>query len=89
MDVEGITKRLTAALSHIKSTLKVAVMGCVVNGPGEAKEADIALCGGKTGSALYYRGEFIKKVTGDPLPDLLQLINKILACQGKSEDIRV
>lgn len=89
VDVEGITKRLTAALSHIKSTLKVAVMGCVVNGPGEAKEADIALCGGKTGSALYYRGEFIKKVTGDPLPDLLQLINKILACQGKSEDIRV
>ena len=41
---------------------KVAVMGCVVNGPGEAKGADIALCGGKGEFVLYVKGEAVKKV---------------------------
>lgn len=84
VDVEGIAKRLTAATSHIKAPLKVAVMGCIVNGPGEAREADIALCGGKSGSALYYQGAFVKKVTGDPLPELLQLIDEAIH-QGKGD----
>jgi len=44
---------------------KVAVMGCVVNGPGEAKGADIALCGGEGGYLLYVRGELTAKVGED------------------------
>ena len=40
-------------------------MGCVVNGPGEARDADIALCGGKDCGALYIRGQFVRKLTGD------------------------
>ena len=42
--------------------IKVAVMGCVVNGPGEAKEADLAVCGGKGVGLLMKHGEIIKKV---------------------------
>lgn len=44
------------------SPLKIAIMGCVVNGPGEAREADFALCGGKNSAALYKKGKFIKSV---------------------------
>ena len=44
---------------------KVAVMGCAVNGPGEAKDADIALCGGDGEFLLYVRGEFVEKVSED------------------------
>ena len=42
--------------------IKVAVMGCVVNGPGEAKEADLAVCGGKGEGLLLKHGEVIKKL---------------------------
>lgn len=44
---------------------KVAVMGCAVNGPGEAKDADIALCGGDGEFLLYVRGEFVERVSED------------------------
>ena len=60
----------------MKGSLKVAVMGCVVNGPGEAREADIALCGGKDSCALYLRGQFVKKITGDPVPELIRMIRE-------------
>ena len=42
---------------------KVAVMGCAVNGPGEAKGADVALCGGDGEFLLYVRGQFVEKVS--------------------------
>ncbi len=49
--------------SKIRRFPKVAVMGCVVNGPGEAKGADIALCGGDGEFLLYVRGNFVEKVS--------------------------
>ena len=51
--------------------LKVAVMGCVVNGPGEAKEADIGIAGGDGVGLLIKKGEIIKKV---PEEDLLNVL---------------
>jgi len=52
--------------------LKVAVMGCAVNGPGEAREADIGIAGGKGEGLLIKKGEIIKKVPEDKLLDVLK-----------------
>ena len=50
-------------------SIKVAVMGCVVNGPGEAREADIGIAGGKGEAVLFIHGKPIKKLTGDNILD--------------------
>ncbi len=76
VDVEGISRAVEEGTRHVKAPVKVAVMGCIVNGPGEAKGADIALCGGKAGFALYVKGDLVGKVAGDPVPQLLKLINE-------------
>ena len=55
--------------------IKVAVMGCVVNGPGEAKDADIGIAGGKNCAVLFKKGEIIKKLSEDEIIDVL--INEI------------
>ena len=52
--------------------IKVAVMGCVVNGPGEAKEADIGIAGGKGEGLLIRKGEVVKKVPESELLDALR-----------------
>ena len=49
-------------LGHVNFPLKVAVMGCAVNGPGEAKEADIGICGGKEGWILFRKGEVVGRL---------------------------
>jgi (E)-4-hydroxy-3-methylbut-2-enyl-diphosphate synthase len=49
-------------LSRLPVPLKVAVMGCAVNGPGEAREADVGVAGGKGEGLIFVRGEIIKKV---------------------------
>lgn len=56
IDVEKVVKALEVRLEHISEPLKIAVMGCVVNGPGEAREADIGVCGGGNGKALLFVG---------------------------------
>ena len=53
------------ATQHVRRPLKVAVMGCIVNGPGEAREADIGIAGGKDGGALFIKGEAPRAVRGD------------------------
>ncbi|MFR2407241.1 MAG: flavodoxin-dependent (E)-4-hydroxy-3-methylbut-2-enyl-diphosphate synthase, partial [Eubacterium callanderi] len=54
-----------------KKDLKVAVMGCVVNGPGEGKEADIGIAGGKGKGVLFKKGEIFKTVAEDEIIDVL------------------
>ncbi len=54
IDVVGVVKELESSLADVKQEIKVAVMGCVVNGPGEALRADIAVCGGGGGRCLVY-----------------------------------
>ena len=59
-------------VADIPLDIKVAVMGCVVNGPGEAKEADIGIAGGKGVGLLIKKGEIIKKVPEDQLLETLR-----------------
>lgn len=84
VDVEALAKSVEESTRHIKANIKIAVMGCVVNGPGEAQDADIALCGGDGSSALYYKGKFVKKVEGDPTAALMSLIQTHLDQEKES-----
>lgn len=81
VDVERIAGNVEKQTRHITAPVKVAVMGCVVNGPGEAREADIAYCGGKGSGALYVGGAFVRKVDGDPTEAILHAIEAFLADQ--------
>ncbi|MGL4394087.1 MAG: flavodoxin-dependent (E)-4-hydroxy-3-methylbut-2-enyl-diphosphate synthase [Brevinema sp.] len=56
---------------HIKSYIRVAIMGCVVNGPGEAKEADLGIAVGKTSAVLFKKGEVFGKYSKDEMIDAL------------------
>jgi len=60
IDIRGIAVKVEAGLAGIKKPLKVAVMGCVVNGPGEAREADIGIAGGKGMGILFKHGKVVK-----------------------------
>jgi len=62
VDLFGIMKQLEEKLEGIKKPVKIAVLGCVVNGPGEASEADIGIAAGKGVAILYRKGEVIKRV---------------------------
>ncbi|OGJ89640.1 MAG: 4-hydroxy-3-methylbut-2-en-1-yl diphosphate synthase [Candidatus Raymondbacteria bacterium RifOxyA12_full_50_37] len=61
-NMEKAAAEIEKMVRHIKKPLRIAVMGCVVNGPGEAREADIALAGGKGAALLFIRGKKIKQV---------------------------
>lgn len=63
-----------------KINIKVALMGCAVNGPGEAREADIGIAGGKGEALLFKKGEIIRKIEEDRLMD--ELINEIKMMNG-------
>ena len=65
IDTPAIARRVEEAFKDEKTDIKVAVMGCVVNGPGEARDAQIALCGGDDSAALYIGGQYVRKLTGD------------------------
>ncbi|WP_083258471.1 flavodoxin-dependent (E)-4-hydroxy-3-methylbut-2-enyl-diphosphate synthase [Cellulosilyticum sp. I15G10I2] len=66
-----LAKKVEYATRHITKDLKIAVMGCAVNGPGEAKEADIGVAGGKNEGLIFKKGQIIKKVREDELFDAL------------------
>ena len=63
--------------------VKVAVMGCVVNGPGEAREADIGIAGGVGEGLLIRRGEIIRKV---PEPELLAVLREELLAMSRDRE---
>ena len=67
IDLIGLANQVEEMVQDIPLDIKVAVMGCVVNGPGEAKEADIGVAGGKGEGLLIKKGEIIKKVPEDQL----------------------
>ena len=76
IDVEGIAEKVRLATRQVRRPLKVAVMGCVVNGPGEAREADIGIAGGKDGGALFVRGQAPRAVRGDLAEILIDEIRR-------------
>jgi len=71
-DVSKITLELEEATKQIKTPIKIAIMGCAVNGPGEAKESDIGIVGGKDSHLLYKNGEIIGTLHKQ------EIINRIL-----------
>lgn len=73
IDVVATVAELEKRLSDIKETLKIAVMGCVVNGPGEALHADIAVCGAANDRCLVYEdGQMMGKITCSEAVDLIE-----------------
>ena len=77
IDVAGIAKRVEEELADIKVPLKVAVMGCVVNGPGEAREADVGMAGGKRGGGLFIKGQEPIRVEENLAEELIKGARKL------------
>ncbi len=71
IDIIGLAGTVEKRLGHITEPLTVAVMGCVVNGPGEAREADVGIAGGKGTGLLFKHGEIVKKFDEKELADVL------------------
>ncbi len=71
IDLIGLANRVEEALLSHDLDIKVAIMGCVVNGPGEAKEADLGIAGGDGCGVVFKKGEVIRKVSEDMLFDAL------------------
>jgi len=65
MDIAPVAEQVRVALSDVRKPITVAVMGCVVNGPGEAENADVAVCAGKGKAVLYRRGKQVRVVQAD------------------------
>ena len=84
IDVEKVVKALEVRLEHISEPLKIAVMGCVVNGPGEAREADIGVCGGGNGKALLFvGGEQKEPINAENAVDIIaELAEKMAAAKA-------
>ena len=74
-DVQAVARRVENALAHIELPIKIAVMGCPVNGPGEAREADLGAALGTKTASIFMKGVVIKKVANENvLPELLRLV---------------
>ena len=67
IDLIGLAEQVENATRHIDKNIKIAVMGCIVNGPGEAREADIGIAGGDGQGLIFKQGKIIKKVSEDQL----------------------
>lgn len=79
IDLIKLAQEVEKRTRHIKKPLKVAVMGCVVNGPGEAKEADIGIAGGDGEGVIFKKGKVYKKVKEEELiEELTKEIEKLL-----------
>ena len=78
IDLIPMARQVEELLRGVDKPITVAVMGCVVNGPGEASHADVGLAGGKGEGVLFKRGQIVAKVPEDQLvPGLLRLIEEL------------
>ncbi len=79
-DMKGLLEKVEKATKNINKPLKVAVMGCVVNGPGEAKECDIGIAGGDKKCVIFKKGEVYKTVEEDLAAEIfISEINQLLS----------
>ncbi len=86
INLEKLAAQVEQRLADMPEPISVAVMGCVVNGPGEAREADVGIAGGKGEGLVFRKGEILKKVPEEELvPSLFAEIDKILEERKKSE----
>jgi (E)-4-hydroxy-3-methylbut-2-enyl-diphosphate synthase len=80
VDLFKIAGEIEQATSHIKMPLSLAVMGCAVNGPGEAREADLGVAAGRGNGMIYRQGKAIRRVKEDEIvPALLEEIERFVA----------
>jgi (E)-4-hydroxy-3-methylbut-2-enyl-diphosphate synthase len=86
LDVIALSKEVEAAVAALRAPIKIAVMGCVVNGPGEAAQADLGIAGGGRGVSLLYRkGKVIRRVTDrSQLPGAI--IDEAMKLAGSREE---
>ena len=84
IDIIGLTHEVEKRLLTVKTPLKVAIMGCVVNGPGEAKEADVGIAGGRGQGILFKKGEIVEKI---PEKELMVRLLKEIALMVDEEII--
>ena len=78
IDLIGLVNKVDEALKDCRKPITVAVMGCIVNGPGEAREADIGIAGGDGWGTIFEKGEQVEKLPYDELlPALLARIEKL------------
>jgi (E)-4-hydroxy-3-methylbut-2-enyl-diphosphate synthase len=91
IDVVRMANELEKKLGHIKTPLNVSVLGCVVNGIGEGKEADIGIAGGEGKGILFKKGKLVRKVPMDELMDTLiqevEILAKEKEAEGNSETV--
>lgn len=71
VELERLAQEVTDRLSYLNAAVKIAVMGCVVNGPGEAREADYGIAGGKGKGIIFKKGEVVKTIPEEDLVDTL------------------
>ena len=71
VDLIKLANEVEARLACVDKPLKVAVMGCVVNGPGEAHDADIGVACGQASGIVFVKGETVRKVSEDKIVDAL------------------
>ncbi|MBD3366598.1 MAG: flavodoxin-dependent (E)-4-hydroxy-3-methylbut-2-enyl-diphosphate synthase [Candidatus Eisenbacteria bacterium] len=84
IDVPGIASEIERRTADIRTPVTVAVMGCVVNGPGEAREADLGVAGGRGRSVLFAGGREIGRLTSDDLAgELLRRLQDLIDERGK------
>ena len=86
IDVVRMANELEKRLGHIKTPLNVSVLGCVVNGIGEGKEADIGIAGGQGGGILFKKGKLVRKVRSEDLMDtLIEEVERMAEEQGEAD----
>ncbi|CEH35032.1 flavodoxin-dependent (E)-4-hydroxy-3-methylbut-2-enyl-diphosphate synthase [Romboutsia lituseburensis] len=77
IDLISVVNEVEEKINHLEKDITVAIMGCAVNGPGEAREADIGIAGGKGEGLLFKKGEIVRKINGNDLvKELLDEIEK-------------
>ncbi len=87
IDLIGLAKKVEKEFEKENRKIKIAVMGCVVNGPGEAREADYGVAGGKGEGVLFKKGQIVKKVKeSEILIELKKLIMEDEENEGKISD---
>ncbi|MBN1351182.1 flavodoxin-dependent (E)-4-hydroxy-3-methylbut-2-enyl-diphosphate synthase [candidate division KSB1 bacterium] len=71
VDLVSIVKKVETQISNIRKNMTVAIMGCTVNGPGEAREADLGVACGKGSAILFKKGKIVRKIQEAEIPDVL------------------
>jgi (E)-4-hydroxy-3-methylbut-2-enyl-diphosphate synthase len=79
IDLQKIALEIEQSLEHVREPLKISVMGCAVNGPGEAVEADLGITGGKKEALIYKNGKILRKVNEENLvKEFLKEVERML-----------